>query len=204
MLFPPVPLYPPFSYPKSILLIPYPLHIFISYRVKTDQDIARKLCQSLQKCFLEWDQVSQVQVKCFWDAQDITNASDWKETFLYALDHCLVFVPIVSEATLAPFKRISVTDVSPDNVLLEYEVANQLAKDGKLVIFPILIGGTDRGMFADPKADPTPRVRDRDGRIALFNWFEFASHMFPNTTSVTQRLSHVRVLWFFLPLFHYH
>ena len=168
-------------------------HIFISYRVRTDGPLAKKLCTALQNQLVDWDSAKgwQVQVKCFWDAQDITNGSDWKETFLQALEHTCLFVPIVSEAAIAPMKHIPSRSKIPDNVLLEYEVANRVCKDERMVIFPIWVGGVDTlSTVGDSRSPPTARLLDSNGNIKKFDWGSYNSSEFPDFSSPT---SNVRV-----------
>jgi hypothetical protein len=126
-------------------------------------------------------------VRCFWDAQDIQDGSDWKKTFQNALEHCCLFVPIVSEAALAPMKKIKATDLKSDNVLLEYEMANALAAEKRLNIFPVLVGGGDRGTATGvtKKALLQPRKKNAAGDLERFDFAEFGPHMFPQHPSST-------------------
>ena len=41
----------------------------------------------------------------------------------------------------------SLIDAKPDNVLLEYELANSLAKQGRMAVFPIFVGGGDTNKY---------------------------------------------------------
>jgi hypothetical protein len=81
-----------------------------------------------------------------------------------------VFVPIVSEAALAPIKKVSIKDEKEDNVLLEYELAVRLQKEKRLAIFPMLVGRRD---------SPGSKV------CPAFDFREFGGHNFPDGPSLT-------------------
>ena len=66
-------------------------HIFISYRVATDSDLAEDLCKRLQGVELE----EGMYVKCYFDRQDISDGVNWKNSFLTGLEHSCLFVPLV-------------------------------------------------------------------------------------------------------------
>ena len=159
-------------------------HIFISYRVNADADIAELVCKRLQQAFVALADGTQIPVKCFFDAQDIQDGTNWKESFLYALRHSCLFVPLVSEAALAPMKHITPVDRKPDNLLCEFEMAVALAKEKRLNIFPILIGGGHRGMEKHP--DPThDRKLDVSKQIKLFDFSDYGPQNFPQNSSTT-------------------
>ena len=111
-------------------------HIFISYRFSTDADLARELCNRLQNECIESD----LKIKCYFDQQDIYDGTRWEESFLTGLQHCCLFVPLISEAAIGPIKMVSPTDKTKDFMLLEYEHAAVLQKENRLAILPILIG----------------------------------------------------------------
>ena len=160
-------------------------HIFISYRVKCDADIAEKLCLKLQEYFITLKNMKNIHVRCFLDKQDITDGTEWKKAFIQALEHCCLFVPIVSEAGLNPMKFIKPTDVKEDNVLLEYEIASKLSMKGRLNIFPILVGGGARGMLlssSEPTHERTPTALEP---ILNYDFSQFGSHCFPRCLSLT-------------------
>jgi hypothetical protein len=141
-------------------------HVFISYRVDSDADVAETLCRQLQEKFVEED----MRVKCFFDKQDIRDGVDWKNAFLTALEHTCLFVPLISEASIDRFKALT-PESKPDNVLLEYEEAIRLHSEKRLAVFPIFIG-----------------KRQYEGSAAAkFDWAEFGSHRFPKTLSPTKK-----------------
>ena len=188
-------------------------HIFISYRVKCDADIAEKLCLKLQEYFVTLKNMKNIHIRCFLDKQDIINGTEWKNAFIQALEHCCLFVPIVSEAGLNPMKFITPTDVKEDNVLLEYEIASKLSLEGRLNIFPILVGGGARGMLRSSSEATHKRITEAththeriteastherivteatDERttttvetISEYNFSNFGSHCFPQCFSLT-------------------
>jgi hypothetical protein len=82
--------------------------IFISYRVATDADTARRLHDALKA----------VGLAVFLDKDSIAGGADWRKAFLEGLQLSRIFVPLLSDAGLA-----SIADVRPDghddNCLLE-------------------------------------------------------------------------------------
>jgi hypothetical protein len=140
-------------------------HVFISYRVDSDADVAETLCRQLQQLFVE----SNMKVKCFFDKQDIRDGVDWKNAFLTALEHTCLFVPLISEAAIDRIKALT-PESKPDNVLLEYEEAVRLQRERRLAVFPVLIG-----------------KRQQDGTVVKFDFAEFGSHQFPKTLSPTKK-----------------
>jgi hypothetical protein len=165
-------------------------HIFISYRVLTDQDLAKKLCLALQTMMINMPGTGeQIKVRCFWDAQDIKDGSEWKLTFMNALAHCCLFVPIISEAAIAPMKNIRPSDTKKDNVLLEYELACGLATKKLLNIFPILVGGGHRGTLEGVSytSQLMPRQDDGEGNVPMFDFAKYGPHTFPKECSASSR-----------------
>lgn len=140
-------------------------HIFISYRVKTDLPLAEALCNALQRSLhrLPLPEGGHVAVKCFFDKQDLVAGKDWKKGFLDGLHRSCLFLPIVSEAGLAPIKELQKDDDS-DNVLLEYETALELKAMKRIAILPLLLGATF----------------DTE-----YNFEAFGGHMFPQHASPT-------------------
>jgi hypothetical protein len=145
-------------------------HVFISYRVDTDKDLAEMLCRKLETESVPMRDETRLNVKVFWDAKDIQDGSNWKQTFLQALQHSCLFLPIVSEAALEPMKRIMPQDSKPDNVLLEYEVAMKLQKAKLIAVLPLLVGR---------------RNKENGQKVERFNFELFGAHTFPATSSTT-------------------
>lgn len=172
-------------------------HIFISYRTKTDSDIAILLCNRLQEYFVSSSNGTPIKVRCFLDKQDIGDGTEWQKVFCHALAHCCLFVPIISEAGLAPMKNITPNENKEDNVLLEYELAHRYSKEKKLNIFPILVGGGHRGMnrHANPVED---RKLSSQQVVKEFDFAEFGPQCFPScfsktstTQTVTETISYI-------------
>jgi hypothetical protein len=147
-----------------------------SYRVDTDKDLAEAMCHKLEEHTIALTKDQQLQVRVFWDAKDISDGSNWKLVFLQAVKHSCLFVPIVSEAAIAPMAQVLPTNSKPDNVLLEYETAIQQQRNGLTAILPIFVGA---------RSGPHER-------IPRFNFELFGSHTFPSTGSVTQPTVPVR------------
>jgi hypothetical protein len=122
-------------------------HIFISYRVATDKELAEKLCEALQSSRrrLPWKRQEMV-ITCFWDKQDLVAGKNWRDGFLNGLHRSCLFLPIVSEAALAPIKTLTPTS-NDDNVLLEYETALSLKERKRIAILPLLKGQTEQMEF---------------------------------------------------------
>ena len=82
--------------------------------------------------------------------------------FLNGLHKASVFVPIISEDTLAGIKKNAATGT--DNVLLEYEAALELHAASRMAIIPLLVGkhksvegeGAVYKRFAVPRMDEFP------------------------------------------------
>lgn len=141
-------------------------HIFISYRVATDAALAKSLCAALQESrrYLPLTAGESVTVRCFFDQQNLKKGKDWREGFLNGLERSCLFLPIVSEAAVAPIKEVSANDSKDDNVLLEYETALRLKAARRLVILPLLVGAT---------------------HAAEYNFGDFGPHVFPDEPSRT-------------------
>jgi hypothetical protein len=110
-----------------------------------------------------------IQVKVFWDTKDIRDGSNWRDVFLEAVRHSCLFLPIVSEAGIAPIKEVRPSDAKMDNVLLEYETAIQQQKRKLTAILPLLVG---------------QRI-PAENRFARFSFEQYGGHLFPATGSVT-------------------
>ena len=168
-------------------------HIFISYRVRTDKDIAKALCDALEKQTIFWDahKRQKLHIRCFLDVKDIGDGTEWKAVFLNALNHTCLFVPIVSEAGIAPFYNRQEGDSKQDNVLVEYERALILHKEKRLNIFPVAVGGGSRGYINSnvKEKDLTPRLMDNEGKVAKFDFQEvYGLPKFSSPTCLTHSI----------------
>ena len=79
-------------------------HVFISYRVASDADIAQKLYYELKERFVSWDKTTCLKIEIFWDKKGIFTSENWKEKFVKCLEHSCLFVPIISEAGIGQLK----------------------------------------------------------------------------------------------------
>ncbi|KAJ3193136.1 hypothetical protein HK101_005360 [Irineochytrium annulatum] len=107
-------------------------HIFISYRVKTDAELAEKLCDKLQALSVLNEQ-----------RQNLTHGENYKAEFLRGLAGSCLFLPIVSEGVLK--HMLDLEEGSIDNVLLEWAHAVEMRDKGYITIIPILVGSNSTG-----------------------------------------------------------
>ncbi|KAJ3277850.1 hypothetical protein HDU76_010143, partial [Blyttiomyces sp. JEL0837] len=112
-------------------------HIFISYRVRTDSDLAEKLCDKFQGLPILNEQ-REVRFKCFLDKQNLTQGTSYKQEFMAGLNGSCLFLPLVSEDCLK--SMLDLKDGGEDNVLKEWETAISLHSQGKLELIPVLVG----------------------------------------------------------------
>lgn len=108
----------------------------------------------------------QVLFKCFLDVQELKLANDWREGFLNGLKRSCLFVPIVSEAAVAPIMASTDDATTEDNLLLEFETALDLRQKGRLQILPLLVG-----------------ERTLDGGCHEYNFARCGPHMMPSALS---------------------
>lgn len=101
-------------------------HVFISYRVEEDKALAEALYQQLATEPFALPDGSHMETHVFLDSECLELAKDWKRSFLDALEHSFVVVPIVSEAALDGVLKTAHTidaagpaNTKPDNLLIE-------------------------------------------------------------------------------------
>ncbi|KAJ3235834.1 hypothetical protein HDU81_011413 [Chytriomyces hyalinus] len=119
-------------------------HIFISYRVNTDADLAEKLADKLQQLPILNEQ-RQVNIRCFLDKQNLKEGVEYTQQFLDGLQGSCLFLPLISEACLESMTKIQ--DGWNDNVVREWQTALTLQQKNQLVIVPLLIGATVDRMY---------------------------------------------------------
>ncbi|TPX72580.1 hypothetical protein CcCBS67573_g05747 [Chytriomyces confervae] len=119
-------------------------HIFISYRVNTDADLAEKLADKLQQLPILNEQ-RQVNIRCFLDKQNLKEGVEYTQQFLDGLHGSCLFLPLISEACLESMTKIQ--DGWNDNVVREWQTALTLQQKNQLVIMPLLIGATVDRMY---------------------------------------------------------
>ena len=127
----------------------YEFDVFLSYRVSTDKELVRDLCEKLTRKGL----------RVYLDQKEIKVGTNWKKSFCKAVLHSKVVVLVVSRGTFrcqhlckgstggacAQKCRNNLWDVDAengdDNVLLEHDLALELFDLGRVrKIFPLLVG----------------------------------------------------------------
>ena len=107
-----------------------PYHVFLSYRVSSDRELAEKL----------YDKLSLQGLNVWWDKVSLEHGAQWEEAFVMGICDSACFVPILSRGALAPYSTLA--EESPvDNMLLEQQVALELHSRGMIAaICPVLVG----------------------------------------------------------------
>ncbi|KAI8800293.1 hypothetical protein BJ742DRAFT_842122 [Cladochytrium replicatum] len=124
-------------------------HFFVSYRVRTDATFAERLTDKLQINRVKGED-REILIKCFLDQQSLRQGEDYMTQFLAALRDSCLFLPIVSEPNVAALYNME--EGGTDNVLMEWELALELASTSSIDIIPILLGST-------PIVDNAPTYR---------------------------------------------
>jgi Protein kinase domain/TIR domain len=135
--------------------------VFLSYRVASDVD----------KIQILYDKLIATGLKVWWDKKCIEDGKRWEDEFCDGLVQSRVFVCLVSkDAVAGPFRRLTVN--SPcDNVLLEHQLALELASMGLIDrIIPMFIGDVKASSGPDilfetfqwPCLDGLPDIAVRD------------------------------------------
>jgi hypothetical protein len=107
-------------------------HLFIGYRVATDQTTAEFLYTLL---------TFKYQLKVFWDVKCLKAGESWKSGFLNALPQSKCFIALISVDAHIKTSRNFEIDHSYDNVLIELEYAlDMMKRKSYQYLFPILIG----------------------------------------------------------------
>ncbi|KAJ3063250.1 hypothetical protein HDU98_000921 [Podochytrium sp. JEL0797] len=112
-------------------------HIFISYRVHTDAELAEKLCDKLQALTILNEQ-REVRIRCFLDKQNLKEGRDYTSQFMDALTGSCLVLPLVSEGCLESMQHIQ--EGGNDSVVREWQTALSFQREGKLAVIPILVG----------------------------------------------------------------
>jgi hypothetical protein len=74
--------------------------------VDADKDLAKLLCERLQEKTVSWRKNgSTINVRCFWDNQNLFSGCQWKDVFLDGLHHSCLFLPLVSEAAVDRMRK---------------------------------------------------------------------------------------------------
>ena len=120
-------------------------HVFISYRVASDRQLARRLHDLLSVMTLEdTDQ----KLRIYLDQTRLEDGQRWDSGFMEGLAQSWVFLPIVSVGSVSPMCSLGQEEDWTDNVLLEWTAALELHQRGQVkAILPLLVGESD--FFAD-------------------------------------------------------
>ncbi|KAJ1559776.1 hypothetical protein HK405_009400, partial [Cladochytrium tenue] len=111
-----------------------------SYRVRTDAELAEKLCDKLQALAILNEQ-RDVRVKCFLDKQNLTQGEDFQSEFMAGLKSSCLFLPLISEECLKSMTYL--VEGGEDNVVREWEIAWDLRCKKEIDIVPILVGSLE-------------------------------------------------------------
>ena len=173
-------------------------HIFISYRSFSDEDIAVALFNKLEQKCIPFDNENCLKIRCkkYGDKDDnITEA-------LKALEHTCLFIPIYSEAALEQLleKRndklqISLENREKDPLLTVWKSAIDLEKKERLRLFPIMVGGGNRGytLSTTQKSSVQTRKKDEKGNIPKFNFRAYTMNQFPREQGCKTSLQDVNL-----------
>lgn len=124
-------------------------HVFISYRVASDRDLARRLYDSLSALTIE--ETGQ-KLRVYLDATRLEDGKRWDSGFMEGLSRSWVFVPIVSVGSVQPMMSLGLSEGEDwcDNVLLEWTAALELYQRGIIkAVLPLMASQVD--FFSDAK-----------------------------------------------------
>jgi hypothetical protein len=125
-------------------------HCFVSYRVASDRDLARRLYDDLSSITL--DETGQ-KLRVYLDQTRLEDGQRWDSGFMEGLSQSWVFVPIVSVGCVQPMMGLSEAEDWCDNVLLEWTAALELHQRGRVKsVLPLLVGSPN-DFFADAQAE---------------------------------------------------
>ena len=123
-------------------------HVFISYRVASDRQLARRLHDALSELTL--DETEQ-RLRVYLDQTRLEDGHRWDAGFMEGLANSWVFVPILSAGAVGPMMQLGMDEDWTDNVLLEWAAALELHQRGRLkAVLPLLVGESD--FFIDAAA----------------------------------------------------
>jgi hypothetical protein len=116
-------------------------HVFISYRVASEKDFARKLHDELVQRSLE---ASGQKIRVFLDQVRLKDGERWDQAFMAGLCSSWICVPVISNGSIMPMTKLN-NDSSKsevcDNVLLEWMAAVELHSRNQIkAIMPIIVG----------------------------------------------------------------
>ena len=122
-------------------------HVFISYRVAADRELARRLYDELSALTIE--ETGQ-KLRVYLDQERLEDGQRWDSGFMEGLAKSWVFVPIVSVGSVRPMTQLSDESDWCDNVLLEWTAALELHQRGRVKsVLPLLASRDDFFAEAD-------------------------------------------------------
>lgn len=104
--------------------------VFISYRVATDAETARRLKAACE----------QVGLKTFLDQDDIAAGADWLQTFQAAVRASRIFAPLLSRGGLRGIEALLPTEGQDDHCFLEYVLALEAKEELGMLLVPVAVG----------------------------------------------------------------
>ena len=152
-------------------------HVFISYRVASDRELARRLHDSLSELTIE--ETGQ-KLRVYLDATRLEDGQRWDTGFMEGLSKSWVFVPIVSVGCVEPMMGLSDGEKDwCDNVLLEWTAALELHQRGAIkAVLPVLSGQDN--FFSDAQA-AFGGVSALPGRVSAATMEQVAMHLQEHT-----------------------
>ena len=150
-------------------------HVFISYRVASDRQLARRLYDTLSE--LSIGETGQ-RIRVYLDQTRLEDGQRWDSGFMNGLANSWVFVPIVSVGSVEPMVQLGQHEDWTDNVLLEWAAALELHQRGRLkAVLPLLVGRSD--FFVDAQA--FGGVQALPARVSAATMDKVAEHLAQTT-----------------------
>jgi len=144
-------------------------HVFISYRVAADRDLARRLYDELSAATIE--ETGQ-KLRVYLDQERLEDGQRWDSGFMEGLAKSWVFVPIVSVDSVRPMLQLSPESDWCDNVLLEWTAALERACEEFDSQPWILQEFREARMVEHPYYDPrTGAIETMRGRVRLCPYY---------------------------------
>jgi hypothetical protein len=116
-------------------------HVFLSYRVASERELARALHDALSSQQVGTDGI---RLKVYLDQVQLVDGQRWDEGFMDGLTRSLIFVPLVSASACEKMGQMTKNEPEgADNVLLEWETALFLKENpgsGLQAVLPIFVG----------------------------------------------------------------
>ena len=134
-------------------------HVFISYRVRSEHEFAKALCDKLSDLVLGG---TRQKLRVYLDQKRLKDGQRWDDGFLSALKRTWIVVPVVSTQSLLPMKDLDAEKEGTDNVLLEMLVALELKSRGDAhAIMPIVLPSPEGQDFEWGLVDQLPKTEHK-------------------------------------------